>query len=268
MTGKDKIPVIGIAGGSCSGKSSIAAAFASMLKGRGVGAAPKEGSEGRGVDGGGAEKRGGAAILSLDSYYVDLAHLPLEERSRRNFDAPEAIDIELAARHLRALASGGAVLAPVYRFGDHTRAPESEWIRLAAGGIGALGGTCAGGAGGSDGTGVAGAGTGRGGTGNGAVIVEGLFALYFPSLRSMFDLSIFVDAGHDTCLARRLKRDVAERGRTRDDVVEQYGKTVRPMYERHVAPTRAFADMTVDGEAGVGPAAASILKRLVDLGLC
>ena len=215
MTGMKKIPVTGIAGGSCSGKSTIAAALASMVKGRGV----------------------GAAVLSLDSYYIDLAGVPMEERRKRNFDAPEAIDVALAEAHLRSLASGESVLAPVYRFEDHTRAPENEWIHLGAGPV------------------------------NGIVILEGLFALYFPSIRSMLDLSVFVDAPHETCLARRLRRDVAERGREPAGVAAQYERTVRPMYELHVAPTRKFADMTVDGEAGAGPAAAAILSRLAEMGL-
>ncbi len=237
MTDMKKIPVIGIAGGSCSGKSSIAAALAAMLNGSAGAPAETRRPEGR-----------TAVILSLDSYYVDLAQLPPEERGRRNFDAPGAIDIALAEAHLRALASGESVLAPVYRFEDHTRAPESEWIRLGAGPAR-----------------VAGAASNA--ATNGIVILEGLFALYFPSIRSMLDLSVFVDAGHDTCLARRLRRDVAERGREPDGVAGQYETTVRPMFELHVAPTRKYADMTVDGEAGAGPAAAAILSRLAEMGL-
>lgn len=225
MTDRKRIPVIAIAGGSCSGKSSIAAALASMLRERG--GAPGEPRR--------LEERGGAAILSLDSYYIDLAHLPMEERRRRNFDAPEAIDIAIAETHLRALASGESVAAPVYRFEDHTRAPESEWIRI--------------------------------GAASGIVIVEGLFALYFPSIRSMFDLSVFVDAPHETCLERRLKRDVAERGRAAVDVADQYAKTVRPMFDLYVAPTRKFADMTVDGGAGAAPAAEAIISRLAEMEL-
>ncbi len=203
--------VIGIAGGSCSGKSSIAARVARRLKAR------------------------GAVVLSLDSYYRDLSGVPRAKRRDYNFDAPEALDIELAETHLRTLAAGGSVRVPVYRFEDHTRAPESEWPRLDAWSE-----------------------SGR----IGIVIVEGLFALYFPSLRAMLDLSVFVDAGRDSCLARRLKRDVAERGRTPADVAEQYERTVEPMFERFVAPTRAFADMTVDGERDPESAAAEILARL------
>jgi uridine kinase len=216
MAAKGRIPVIGIAGGSCSGKSSIAARVTEMMKGR------------------------GAAVLSLDSYYRDLSNLPPADRKKCNFDAPGALDIDLAVRHLRSLVAGRGVLAPVYRFEDHTRAPESEWVRLDAGG---------------------------GGEGKGAIVVEGLFALHYPALRSMFDLSVFVDAGHDTCLERRLRRDVAERGRTPADVTEQYEKTVRPMFERFVAAERGRADMTVDGEKGVESAAAAILARLSEMGL-
>jgi uridine kinase len=206
--------VIGIAGGSCSGKSSIAARVAEMMKDR------------------------VAVVLGLDSYYRDLSSLPPTERKKCNFDAPEALDIDLAVRHLRALAAGRDVLVPVYRFEDHTRAPESEWIRLDAGG-----------------------------EGKGAIVVEGLFTLHYPQLRAMIDLAIFVDAGHDTCLERRLKRDVAERGRAPAEVVEQYEKTVRPMFERFVVTQRELADMTVDGEKGAESAAAEILTRLSEMGL-
>jgi uridine kinase len=214
MTAKGKVPVIGISGGSCSGKSSIAARVAEMMKDR------------------------GAVVLSLDSYYRDLSSLLPAERKKCNFDAPEALDFDLAVRHLRTLIAGLGVLVPVYRFEDHTRAPESEWVRLDAGG-----------------------------GGKGAIVVEGLFALHYPPLRAMIDLSIFVDAGHDTCLERRLRRDVAERGRTPAEVAEQYEKTVRPMFERFVAAAREFADMTVDGEKGAESSAAEILARLSEMGL-
>lgn len=216
MKAKGKIPVIGIAGGSCSGKSSIAARVAEMMKDR------------------------GAVILSLDSYYRDLSSLLPADRKKCNFDVPKALDIDLAVRHLRSLVAGRGVLAPVYRFEDHTRALESEWVRLDAGG---------------------------GGEGKGAIVVEGLFTLHYPALRSMFDLSVFVDAGHDICLDRRLRRDVAERGRTPAEVAEQYEKTVRPMFERFVAAQRELADMTVDGERGAESAAAEILTHLSEMGL-
>jgi uridine kinase len=217
MKAKGKIPVIGIAGGSCSGKSSIAVRVAEMMKDR------------------------VAVVLSLDSYYRNLSGLPPAERKKCNFDAPEALDIELAVRHLRTLVAGLGVLVPVYRFEDHTRAPESEWVRLDAV---------------------------DGGEGKGAIVVEGLFALHYPQLRSMIDLAIFVDAGHDTCRERRLRRDVVERGRTPAEVAEQYEKTVKPMFERFVAADRELADMTVDGERSAESAAAEILARLFDMGLC
>jgi uridine kinase len=216
MITKAKVPVIGIAGGSCSGKSSIAARLAALMKDR------------------------DAVVLSLDSYYKDLSDIPLAERKKRNFDAPDALDIDLAVRHLRTLIAGGSVLVPAYRFDEHTRAPESEWVRLDAGGGDAM---------------------------KSAIVVEGLFALYFSSLRSMFHLSVFVDAGHEVCLSRRLGRDVAERGRAAAEVTDQYEGTVRPMFERYVAPTRKYADMTVDGERAPESAAAEIVTRLSELGL-
>jgi uridine kinase len=216
MITKAKVPVIGIAGGSCSGKSSIAARLAALMKDR------------------------DAVVLSLDSYYKDLSDIPLAERKKRNFDAPDALDIDLAVRHLRTLIAGGSVLVPAYRFDEHTRAPESEWVRLDAGGGDAM---------------------------KSAIVVEGLFALYFSSLRSMFHLSVFVDAGHEVCLSRRLGRDVAERGRAAAEVTDQYESTVRPMFERYVAATREHANMIVDGERAPESTAAEIVTRLSELGL-
>jgi uridine kinase len=83
----------------------------------------------------------------------------------------------------------------------------------------------------------------------------------------MLDLAVFVDAPHETCLSRRLRRDVTERGRAAEDVADQYAKTVRPMFDLYVSPTRKHADMTVDGAAGAAPAAAAILARLYEMGL-
>jgi uridine kinase len=122
----------------------------------------------------------------------------------------------LLAAQIAALARGQAVEVPVYDFATHTRTAEARKIRPGA-----------------------------------FVLVEGLFVLCWEEVRRSLGLRVFVDASHEICLARRVARDVRERGRTDESVREQYALTVRPMFERHVEPTRGYADLVVDG-AGPG----------------
>jgi uridine kinase len=154
-----------------------------------------------------------ASVLPVDAYYLDRSALPPDERARLNYDEPAAIDLELLVSHVRALRTAVPVARPVYSFTTHTRV-GAEPLAPAP-----------------------------------VVVVEGLFTLWWESLRSLLDLKIFMDAPADLRLARRIQRDVAERGRTVDSVLEQYVTTVRPMHERYVEPTRAHADLVV-GNAG------------------
>lgn len=193
--------VIGLAGPSGAGKTTLARCLAAQLS--------------------------GASILSLDSYYRDYARLSPGEKARFNFDAPEAMDHLLLAAHLGDLARGQAVEKPVYDFATHSRLARTEIFR----------------------------------PGN-ALIVEGLFALYWEEIRVLYDLSVFIDADDDLCLERRLARDLAERGRTRESVLEQYRTQVRPMAERHVRPTARFADVMVSGQAPVEEMASLLIARL------
>jgi uridine kinase len=170
---------------------------------------------------------GAASVLSLDSYYRDLSELHPSARAARNFDRPDSIDRGLLAAQVAALSRGEAVEVPVYDFASHTRTGAFRTVRPGA-----------------------------------CVVVEGLFVLCWESVRASIDLAVFIDAPHDVCLARRVARDVRERGRTEESVRAQYGRTVRPMFELHVAPTRAFADLTVDGAGSAEEAAAAILARV------
>jgi uridine kinase len=181
--------LIGVAGPSCSGKSEVSRRLARILR---------------------------APMLVLDHYYRDLAHMPLEEREKTNFDAPESLDKELIVEHVRALKAGHPIQQPAYDFAQHKRATSTETIQPAQ-----------------------------------FILMEGLFALYWPELRDLLNLRIYIRAEHDVCLARRIFRDVRERGRTEDSVRTQYEATVRPMCECHVAPTQAFADVTLSGVANV-----------------
>jgi uridine kinase len=171
-------------------------------------------------------RRLGAPILGLDSYYRELGHLPLEERARMNFDEPAALDEELLIAQVRALAEGKAIDRPVYDFTRHTRSGGHERIEPAE-----------------------------------FVIVEGLLALHWPELRALYNLKVYIDAGDEVCFRRRLKRDVRERGRTPESVRAQYAATVRPMAERYILPTRAWADVVVSGVEPLERSTATVLAK-------
>lgn len=195
--------IIGIAGASCSGKTTLAARLAERLPQRPV------------------------TIVSLDSYYRDLAHLTPEARAVWNFDAPDALDHDLLFQHLCALRKGATIEIPVYDFSTHTRAPRTERIVPSA-----------------------------------FLIIEGLFVLYWPEIREMLQTTVFIAAPHEVCLARRIARDVCERGRTEESVRAQYAATVRPMYDEHCAPTAQFANLRVSGEDPIDEVAETVLRAI------
>ncbi|MBI1790620.1 MAG: uridine kinase [Acidobacteria bacterium] len=192
--------MIGIAGPSGAGKTALAVRVAEEL---------------------------GGAVLSLDHYYCDLKHLPLEERAQVNFDDPASLDWDLAVEQLAALRRGEAILRPVYDFATHTRTASSQPME-----------------------------PGR------ALIVDGIFALVNPAVWRLYDVTVFVELEDRVCLARRMERDIRERGRTRESVLRQYAETVRPMCERHVLPTRARADVIVRGDQPVERSVHAILAAV------
>jgi uridine kinase len=153
-------------------------------------------------------------VVDLDSYYVDRAGTVSEELHLVNYDEPDAIDLALLLEHLGMLVAGEPVRKPMYSFERHRRVGA---VSLQPGSV---------------------------------IIVEGLFALWWEDLRLRLDLKVFVDAPSDVRLGRRILRDVVERGRSVDRVLEQYFRTVRPMHERYVEPTRDYADVVV---LNVGP---------------
>lgn len=165
--------------------------------------------------------------LSLDAYYRDLSALKPSEREARNFDTPEAIDHALLIAHLETLAAGGAVEKPVYDFAAHSRVARTETV--APGDI---------------------------------LIIEGLFLLYWPEIRRLLHTKVFVDLPDELALARRLERDVRERGRTRSSVLDQFHKTVKPMAEKYVIPTKSFADVVVSGDDPVERSVALIVRLM------
>ena len=190
--------IIGIAGSSGSGKSELSRRLSAAT---------------------------GAPVVSLDSYYRDLTHLPLEARAETNFDEPASLDDALLLAQCTALANGQAIDVPHYDFSCHTRVPGTQHIQ--PGDI---------------------------------VIIEGLFTLYWNDLRHLLHASIYVDLEDETCYARRLARDVRERGRTPESVEHQYLTTVRPMAEQYIWPTRRHADLIIRGDAQLDESVATVLS--------
>ncbi len=174
-------------------------------------------------------KDGEAVIIHLDSYYHDLAQLEFEQRAEWNFDIPRALDHELLISNLSQLLQGKSIEKPIYLFPSHTRANKGETVKPAK-----------------------------------YVIVEGLFALYWEDVRSLLDLKVYIDASDSICLTRRKDRDSEQRVRTIESVVEQYEKTVRPMFEKYVQPTKAFADLIINGENPIVQSGSETIQYLLE----
>lgn len=178
--------LIGIAGGTGSGKTTVANAIVTRV---------------------GAER---IAILSHDAYYRDFVDLPKDILDRQNFDHPDSLESELLVRHLKALKQGMVVETPIYDFKVHRRAAETRRVEPRK-----------------------------------VILVDGILIYAEPELRKLFDVKIYVDTDADIRLIRRLKRDIAERGRTVESVVKQYESTVRPMHMEFVEPSKRYADLIV-----------------------
>ncbi len=197
---------VGIAGCSGSGKTTLAAELARAL---------------------------GGIHFHLDNYYLDLGHLPFEQRTRQNFDDPALIESPLLARDVTALARGEAIERPVYDFATYTRVPHrTERVDPAP-----------------------------------FLIVEGLFALYYPELLPLYQLRVYIDTPDDLCFERRLKRDIEQRGRTPESVKMQYEATVRPACVAFVRPSASHADLVVDGTGALDWKVERVVNELRERGL-
>ncbi len=155
----------------------------------------------------GSEK---VVILQEDSYYKNLSHLPFEERVKYNFDHPDAFDHDLLLLQLNELLAGKSVEHPVYDFTTHTRKNETRKVGP-----------------------------------HEIIILEGILLLSVPEVRQLMDIKIFIDTQPDICFIRRLERDIKERERSVDSVINQYMKTVRPMYLQFVEPSKRYADIII-----------------------
>ena len=195
--------VIGVAGGSGSGKTTVVRRIVDSL-------GPEHG-----------------VVLEHDRYYRDRNDLRLEERAALNYDHPDALETSLLVQHVQALKAGQAVDVPLYDFTTHARRSDTQRCQPRR-----------------------------------AIIVEGILIFADRALRDAMDIKVFVDADADTRFIRRLQRDVAERGRTMESVIEQYQGTVKPMHFEFVEPTKRYADLIIP-VGGHNPVAVDLMLSLV-----
>ena len=153
---------------------------------------------------------GEVGVISQDSYYKDTSHLPYEERVKINFDHPRSIDFELLEEHLKELKKGNIIEQPVYSFVKHNRTGDTILTHPRK-----------------------------------VMIVEGILILTNKELRDMYDIKIYVHADSDERLIRRLKRDIAERGRSIEEVLNRYQTTLKPMHQQFIEPMKEYADLII-----------------------
>ena len=167
------------------------------------------------------------SVIAEDSFYKRQDHLCIEERVETNYDHPSAFDHDLLGEQIAQLRSGLSIECPTYDYVNHNRADETITIHSTP-----------------------------------VVIVEGILLYHSQELRDLFSLKLFVDTPLDICLARRVKRDVNERGRTVDSVLSQYQRTVRPMYREFIEPSKFYADLIVP-MGGRNPIALDVLDSKI-----
>ncbi len=199
--------VIGIAGGSGSGKTTVVKAITNQLK----------------------EK---VVVIPQDSYYKDSSHLPMEERQQINFDHPDAIDFSLLCSQLKELKAGGTIEQPVYSYITCSRS-KTETVPVAPADV---------------------------------IIIEGILIFTCKELRDQLDIKIFVDADDDDRLMRVMARDILERGKTVETVIERYTKTVKPMYLQFIEPSKRYADIIIP-QGGHNKVAIDIISATVEKAL-
>lgn len=199
--------IIGIAGGTGSGKTTVVRKLVEALP------------------------AGEVVVLPQDSYYKDSSNVPVEERQNINFDHPNAFDWELLSQHIEMLKDGKSIEQPIYSYLTCTRQPETIHIEP-----------------------------------KDVIIIEGILALCDPNLRNLMDLKVFVDADSDERLIRVIQRDVIERGRTAEAVMERYTRVLKPMHLQFIEPTKRYADLVVP-EGGSNQVAVDILRMYIERNL-
>ena len=196
--------IIGIAGGTGSGKTTVVNQILNELPADEV------------------------CVISQDSYYNETHELTYQERTKINFDHPNAIDFKLLVEHLKELKKGKTVEQPVYSFVTHNRTDDTVITHPRK-----------------------------------VMIVEGILILANPELREMFDVKIFVHADSDERLIRRLKRDIAERGRDMEEVLNRYQTTLKPMHQQFIEPTKAYADIIIPNDK-YNTVAIDVVKTIIN----
>jgi uridine kinase len=193
--------IIGLAGPTCTGKSTVAKSIARRL---------------------------GGQTISIESYYLDQGNVPVTERAKRNFDSPDALDGDLLVRHVKSLAAGEDVEVPIYDFAEHTRIPgRHERVKSSP-----------------------------------FLIVEGILVLHWPELRMMFDKSFYLDAPSEVCLQRRKVRDIVERQRAHEFVVQQYQEKVLPMAVQYIYPTKQHADVVINATQSIDKIESELISQI------
>ena len=199
--------IIGIAGGSGSGKTTVVKAITEKLKEQVV-------------------------VIPQDSHYKDSSHLPMEERQKVNFDHPDSIDFDLLNEHLHALRCGRSIEQPVYSYLTCSRS-RTETIKVNPAEV---------------------------------IIIEGILIFTCARLREQMDIKIFVDADDDDRLMRVMARDILERGKTVESVIERYTKTVKPMYLQFIEPSKRYADIIIP-QGGHNRVAIDIIAATIEKSL-
>ena len=199
--------IIGIAGGSGSGKTTVVRALTEQLK----------------------EK---VVVIPQDSYYKDSSHLPMEERQKVNFDHPDSLDFDLLIKHLKELKKGHSVEQPVYSYITCSRsATETVTVHPAE-----------------------------------VIIVEGILIFCCAELRKQMDIKIFVDADDDDRLMRVMARDILERGKTVETVIQRYSRTVKPMFLQFIEPSKRYADVIIP-QGGHNKVAIDVIAATIEKSL-
>ncbi len=199
--------IIGIAGGSGSGKTTVVKALTDQLKERVV-------------------------VIPQDSYYKDSSHLPMEERQKVNFDHPDSIDFDLLISHLKELKAGHSIEQPVYSYITCSRS-QTETVTVTPAEV---------------------------------IIVEGILIFCCAELRAQMDIKIFVDADDDDRLMRVMARDILERGKTVETVIQRYSRTVKPMFLQFIEPSKRYADVIIP-QGGHNKVAIDVIAATIEKSL-
>tara|TARA_B110000003_G_scaffold178452_1_gene177869 strand:+ start:8172 stop:8777 length:606 start_codon:yes stop_codon:yes gene_type:complete len=172
--------------------------------------------------------KGEVQVISQDSYYNDTSHLNYKDRCKINFDHPKSIDFKLLETHLKDLKQGKSVKQPIYSFKTHNRTGNTTLTKPKK-----------------------------------VIIVEGILILSDTQLRNIFDIKIFVHADSDERLMRRIKRDLAERGRDLDEVLDRYQTTLKPMHQQFIEPMKAYADIIIPNN-NYNTVAVNVVKSIIN----